>query len=93
MGRVPIATPQRDEDVVDADRALELREATDALCVAWELSGGARVADFNGLDFVELRGVTDFADGDAPTSFYEDGAGVMRNVARLLLHWRTGRPQ
>lgn len=82
-----------DEDVVDADRALELREATDALCVAWEGSGGARVADFNRLEFVEVRGVTDAADGDAPSSFHENVAGVMSNVARLLVRWRTDRPQ
>lgn len=82
-----------DEDVVDVDRALGLREATDALCVAWEGSGGARVADFNRLDFVELRGVTDFADDDAPSSFHQNLPGVMSNAARLLLHWRTGRPE
>lgn len=82
-----------DEDVIDKDRALELREATDALCVAWEGSGGARVADFNRLDFVEVRGITDSADDDAPSSFHQNVPGVMRNAARLLLRWRTGRPE
>ncbi len=33
-----------DEDVIDAARAQELYEATGALCVAWEGSGGAHRA-------------------------------------------------
>jgi adenosylhomocysteine nucleosidase len=44
-----------DEDIVDPVRAQELRAATDALCVAWEGSGGARAACFNGLRFLEVR--------------------------------------
>lgn len=73
-----------DEDVVDEDRARQLREDTGALCVAWEGSGGARVADFNGLDFLEVRGVTDAADAEAAASFHEHVTRVMRSVARLL---------
>lgn len=63
----PIASG--DEDVVDAGRALEIREATGALCAAWEGAGGARVANFNGLDFLEIRGVTDDAGAGAPASY------------------------
>lgn len=73
-----------DEDVVDDDRARELREDTGALCVAWEGSGGARVADFNGLAFLEVRGVTDAADAEAAASFDETVTRVMGSVARLL---------
>lgn len=80
-----------DEDVVDGDRARELREATGALCVAWEGSGGARVADFNGLDFLEVRGVTDTADAEAAASFHENVRRVMRSAARLLAGWRAGQ--
>lgn len=80
-----------DEDIIDADRALELSEATDALCAAWEGIAGARVADFNRLEFLEVRGVTDAADADAPSSFRENLPVVMKNAARLLLRWRTDR--
>jgi len=38
----PIASG--DEDIVDSVRAIEVRTATEALCVAWEGSGGARAA-------------------------------------------------
>lgn len=80
-----------DEDVIDPDRAVEIREETGALCAAWEGSGGARVADFNGLDFLEVRGVTDNADAGAAASFHENVTRVMRNAARLLMRWRTDR--
>lgn len=79
-----------DEDVVGPDRASELERTTGALCAAWEGSGGARVADFNGLDFLEVRGVTDGAGAQAAASFHENLPGVMANVARLLRGWRTG---
>lgn len=80
-----------DEDVIDPDRALEIREATGALCAAWEGAGGARVADFSGLAFLEIRGVTDAADAEAPASFHENVPRAMRNVARLLLRRRAER--
>lgn len=80
-----------DEDVIDPERASEIRAATGALCVAWEGAGGARVADFNGLDFLEIRGVTDAADAGAPLSFGENVSRAMTNAARLLLRWRGER--
>lgn len=80
-----------DEDVVEKARAVEISEATGALCAAWEGSGGARVADFNRLDFLEVRGVTDAADADAPESFRENLARAMRGAARLLSSWRVER--
>ena len=46
-----------DEDIVDAGRAKELHQQTDALCVAWEGPGGARVRSstaFLSLKFVPL---------------------------------------
>lgn len=77
-----------DEDIIEPRRARELRQATSALCVAWEGSGGARVARFNGLGFLEVRGVTDGADKDAASSFHENVARAMSNVAELLIRWR-----
>jgi len=76
-----------DEDIVDAERAAELREATDALCVAWEGSGAARAASFNGLGFLEIRAITDAADATAKRSFDENLEIAMPNVSELLVRW------
>ncbi len=78
-----------DEDVVDPGRAEEIRNLTGALCVAWEGAGGARVASFNELGFLEVRGVTDAADADAAASFRENLKRVMPAVGQLLARWRT----
>ncbi len=85
----PIASG--DEDIVDPVRAQELRAATDALCVAWEGSGGARAACFNGLSFSEVRCITDGADTDAVVSFHENLVQVMPNVAELIIRWHSLR--
>lgn len=79
-----------DEDVVDPVRAAEVRDRTGALCVAWEGSGAARVARFNGLAFLEIRGITDSADVEAPASFRENLPRVMPRIAELLVGWRSG---
>jgi adenosylhomocysteine nucleosidase len=85
----PIASG--DEDIVDPVRAQELRAATEALCVAWEGSGGARAACFNGLSFLEVRCITDGADSDAAVSFHENLVQVMPNVAELIIRWHARR--
>jgi adenosylhomocysteine nucleosidase len=85
----PIASG--DEDIVDIVRAQELRAATDALCVAWEGSGAARAAGFNGLSFLEVRCITDGADSDAAVSFHENLVQVMPNVAELIIRWHSLR--
>lgn len=78
-----------DEDIVDPSRAKELREATGALCAAWEGSGGARMARFNGLGFLEVRSITDGADANAAASFHENVVRAMPNVAELLTRWKS----
>ena len=85
----PIASG--DEDIVDGARAEELRLTTGGLCVAWEGAGGARAASFNGLGFLEIRGITDGADADACASFHANCAVAMPNVADLLVRWRLTR--
>ena len=80
-----------DEDIVDPTRAVELRETTNALCVAWEGSGGARAARLNDIEFIELRGITDGADGDAARFFHDNVNDVMFNVAELLMAWSITR--
>ena len=83
----PIASG--DEDIVDACRATEVRLATDAVCVAWEGSGGARAARFSGVSFLEIRAITDAADTRAAMSFRENLKRVVSNAAHVLLAWHA----
>src|SRR5262249_38310845 len=83
-----------DEDVVTSERARAIRDQTGAACVAWEGSGAARAALFNGIGSLELRTVTDAADKEAPQRFDANLPIAMANLASLLLLWldegRTG---
>jgi adenosylhomocysteine nucleosidase len=81
-----------DEDIVDADRAAEVLAATQALCVAWEGSGGARAAGFSGIAFLEVRAISDLADTVAAKSFHDNVENVVRNIAPLLAAWHFGPP-
>jgi adenosylhomocysteine nucleosidase len=76
-----------DEDVVDRERGRSLHQATGALAVAWEGAGGARACRFSGVPFVEIRGVTDTADQDAPADFETNLAIAIHNVATLITSW------
>jgi adenosylhomocysteine nucleosidase len=76
-----------DEDVVDAERRKALHESTGALVVAWEGAGGARACTFSNIPFVEVRGVTDTADHNAPTDFERNLEVAMENVAALVTAW------
>ncbi len=71
-----------DEDIVDPIRSAELQEATNALCVAWEGSGGARAARLNDVGFIEIRGITDGADGDAARFFHDNVNDVTAHERR-----------
>ena len=62
--------------------------ATQALCVAWEGSGGARAARFSGVGFVEVRVITDAADEEAAGSFHENLGRALPNIGDLLVAWR-----
>jgi adenosylhomocysteine nucleosidase len=46
-----------DEDVVSSERAQAIRNQTGAACVAWEGSGAARAALFNGIGSLEIRAI------------------------------------
>lgn len=76
-----------DEDVVDRERRRTLHQATGALAVAWEGAGGARACQFSNVHFVEIRGVTDTADRDAPSDFQTNLEVAMANVATLIMAW------
>jgi adenosylhomocysteine nucleosidase len=82
----PIASG--DEDIVDEVRAWELQQFTGAKCVAWEGSGGARAAAFNGVPFLEIRSITDGADADAAASYRANCERVLPNIAELVVRWR-----
>src|SRR5215468_4928043 len=76
-----------DEDVVTSERAQAIRDQTGAACVAWEGSGAARAALFNGIGSLEIRAVTDAADKEAPHRFDANLPIAMANLASLLRLW------
>jgi hypothetical protein len=76
-----------DEDVVTSERAQTIRDQTGAACVAWEGSGAARAALFNGIGSLEIRAVTDAADNEAPQRFDANLPIAMVNLASLLRLW------
>jgi adenosylhomocysteine nucleosidase len=73
-----------DEDVVSPSRAADIRAQIGAICVAWEGSGIARPAALNGIGSLEIRGVTDAADNEAPQDFRRNLPIALQNVFRLL---------
>jgi adenosylhomocysteine nucleosidase len=78
-----------DEDVIELERAAALRQATEACAVAWEGAGGARACAFSGVPFVELRGITDTADHNAPADFRTNLRIAMASAAALVALWRA----
>lgn len=76
-----------DEDIGDAARRREVHELTGALAVAWEGIGGARACHFSQVPFVEIRGITDAATGDVPSSFKANLQHAMNNVATVIVAW------
>lgn len=76
-----------DEDIIDRERANQLHAKTDALCVAWEGSGGARAAALNKLSFLEIRVVTDTSDVSASEDFQKNLANTIPNITALLVRW------
>jgi len=79
----PIASG--DEDVVEGERRAAIHASTGALVVAWEGAGGARASQFSGVPFIEIRGVTDSADGTAARDFALHVSQAMQNVAHVVL--------
>jgi len=75
-----------DEDIVDAERALEVRTQTGgALAVAWEGAGGARASLWNQRPFLEIRAITDRADSEATVNFSENLKIVMPRLAEAII--------
>ena len=76
-----------DEDIIDVERRRTLQQSTGALVVAWEGAGGARACAFSNVLFVEIRGVTDTANQNAPSDYERNVEVAMNNVATLLTTW------
>ena len=76
-----------DEDVVDAQRGQELHMQTGAIAVAWEGAGVGRACNFCNTRFIEVRGITDSANHDAPADFAANVSVAMHHVAELLSNW------
>ena len=69
---------------MSSKRAAAIRAQTGAACVAWEGSGAARAAAFNGIRSIELRAVTDAADKEAPQDFAAQLPVAIHNLAAVL---------
>jgi adenosylhomocysteine nucleosidase len=76
-----------DEDVIEPERRQEIQTRTGALAVAWEGAGGARACQFSGIPYLEIRGITDSANGTAAADFATNLEKVMDNVAILITSW------
>jgi adenosylhomocysteine nucleosidase len=81
-----------DEDIVEPERAINLRAQTGALAVAWEGAGVARACQFNNLPFLEIRGATDSADQHAPMDFETNLRVAMENLGKLLIQLALENP-
>ena len=78
----PIASG--DEGISDRDRKEDIRARTDALAVAFEGAGGARAALFSDVPYLEVRGISDMAEGDILTELEANLPDVMQNVAAVV---------
>jgi adenosylhomocysteine nucleosidase len=78
-----------DEDVVEIARRNRLHSSTGALAVAWEGAGGARACALGGVPFVEIRGITDNADSEAPADFARNLGAALCNVAAVITELLT----
>jgi len=74
-----------DEDVLDPARSKAIHDETGALVTAWEGAGGARVCKFLSVPYVEIRAVSDSADGAAPEDFKKFLSKSMANLASLVI--------
>lgn len=85
------AVASGDEDIMDNTRKEELRSRTGALAVAWEGAGGARACRVSDVPFVEVRGITDFANPGAGDDFFKNLEKVMKNLAEVVIEWALNR--
>lgn len=77
-----------DEDIVTVARGQELTQSTGCIAVAWEGAGGARACHFSQKRYIELRGITDTADGNAAADFEFNLKMAMKNLAQAIGQWQ-----
>jgi len=82
-----------DEDVIGTERRRNLHQSTGALVVAWEGAGGARACAFSSVLFLEIRGVTDTANHNAPSDFEAYLEVALKNIATLITSWMSHMQQ
>ena len=82
-----------DEDVIGTERRRNLHQSTGALVVAWEGAGGARACAFSSVPFLEIRGVTDTANHNAPSDFEAYLEVALKNIATLITSWMSHMQQ
>jgi adenosylhomocysteine nucleosidase len=78
-----------DEAIITTTRAAEVTNATGAIAVAWEGAGGARACRFAEVPFVEVRGISDMANEEAESVFFENIPATMKNLAIFLNEFVT----
>jgi adenosylhomocysteine nucleosidase len=81
-----------DEAIMTTTRAAEVTTATGAIAVAWEGAGGARACRFAEVPFVEIRGISDMANEEAESAFFENIPATMKNLAMFLNKFVTLMP-
>lgn len=74
-----------DEDIICSNRASELFELSRADAVAWEGAGGARACRLMNIPFVEIRGISDVANNDAPQDFAVNVKVVMPKIMKNII--------
>jgi adenosylhomocysteine nucleosidase len=76
-----------DEDILDHVRAEEIRKATGCSVAAWEGAGCASACRLTKSSFLEIRGVTDFADKNTKEVFFHNLESSIRNLASVVMDW------
>jgi adenosylhomocysteine nucleosidase len=75
-----------DEDIVSAQRRLEVHNQTQALAAAWEGAGGARACRFFKKHYTEIRGISDTASQPLePKAFVESLPKALKNAIEVTL--------
>ncbi|MDC7221205.1 MAG: 5'-methylthioadenosine/S-adenosylhomocysteine nucleosidase [Spirochaetales bacterium] len=78
----PIASG--DEEVSCEESKERVAGRTKALAVAWEGAGGARACQFSHVPFVEIRGISDSADGETHRDFKQNLKVLMVSLADYI---------
>lgn len=76
-----------DEDVTSLKRKEEIHKLTAADAVAWESSGGYRVAQFNKIDYFEFRLISDDAESNDTQLFKQNCQQFFGRSQKAVEDW------